>query len=425
MRRWPIVWFIAAAPFCCAQDPFDRVLQLSRIRHKMADALNRMPDYTCLVTIEREVQTPKDRGFKPVDTIRFEIAHAGDRELWAWPGATSFQDTPMTSMIPNGAFGIGDFALHARNIFVGGYSNMRFAGPVKLDGRPALRWDYDIPTFGSGWRIVFGQRAAVAGMSGSFWVDSESLDVLRLDMHAENLPSDFPMTSAVNTIHYARTKTGASFVQLPQSAVLLIRHDTGELRRNTTEFSHCRQYAGQSSISFDAKLPSSAGAMETPKIQEVELPAGLRVRIKLTSAIESSKAAVGDLVEGIVESDVSQNGNLFVPKGAAVTGRIRRVEKQNEGPYFTVGIEIDDIAYPEHHARFFGSLMALDPEPPGFEWFLGGERTEVVTQQDRVAIAGKRSVRPQDLPGVGTFFLRGSSFRIRAGTVLVWETRSL
>jgi hypothetical protein len=424
MRRLPMVWFLAAASLCCGQDPFERVLQLSRIRHKMADALNHMPDYTCLGTTERAQQRPRDRGLKLVDTIRYEIAHTGDKELWAWPGAASFEDTPITSMVQSGSFGFGDFVLHARSVFVGGYANMKFAGPEQVDGRPALRWDYDVPKFGSGWQIQAVQSYAVAAMTGSFWVDSETLDVLRLEIHAAELPSDFPIIEVINTINYARTKTGASFIQLPQSAVLVVRERNGELRQNTTEFSHCRQYSGQSTISFDTNPTDKVAVAETATIQEIALPAGLRFRIKLLSAIDSKKAAVGDLLEGIVEDDVFQKKNLIVPKGAHVTGRIRRVEKQSDGSYFTVGIELDDITYPGHHARFFGSLNGVEPEPTGLQWYLGSYRKDtrgvgVIS----TTIAG--SVHLPDLPGVGTFFILGSSFRIPHGTILIWETKSL
>src|SRR5450755_1969701 len=62
------------------------------------------------------------------------------------------------------------------------------------------------------------------------------------------------------------------------------------------------------------------------------------------------------------------------------TGRIRRMEKRVEEPQFVVGIEFDDVSYPGNHARFFASLIAVDPVPPGFRWFLGSDQTEQVVR---------------------------------------------
>jgi len=331
--RSPPILILFALSLCSAQESFDRTVQLSRVRQKMAGVLNRMPDYTCLATTQRAARGRKDRDFKAVDTLRFEIAHAGSTELWAWPGAKRFQDTPLTSMIQNGAISSGDFALNARMVFVDGTDTVRFEGPDQLNGRATLRWSYEIPLFLSKWQITFGQRSATVGAAGSFWADPETLDVLRLEIHATDLPWDFPLAEVVNTIDYAPTRIGKTLAQLPQSAALSLKHNTGELRRNSTEFSHCKQYSAEATIAFE-RTPE-AGVVESANgSQEFALPSGLRFQIKLGATIDSANSAVGDLVEGTLERDVSVRGNLLVPKGALVTGRIRRLEKHAEGPHF-------------------------------------------------------------------------------------------
>ena len=421
--------FLVTISLCCADDPFDRVLQLSRIRHKMADSINRMPDYTCLATNTRASRGRKDKHFKAVDTLRFEIAHVGATELWAWPGAKRFQDTPLTSMIQNGAISLGDFALYARTVFVEANGRLKFQGPEQLDGRATLRWNYEIPAFLSGWQIGFGHHSAVAAAAGSFWADPETLDILRLEIRTADLPFDFPLTEVVNTIDYARTRIGETLVQLPQSAVLMLRRNTGELQRNSTEFSHCKQFSGEAAISFEPKAEAGSIVESAKKTEEVSLSSGLRLRLKLGSSIDSANSVVGELVEGTLENDVSRSGFLLVPKGAHITGRIRRMEKHAEGPYYIVGIELDDVDYPGHHARFFGSLLELDPQPPGFQWFLGSERTEeggrFKNGGGMTTVTVQKGLQLGNAPGVGTFFMLGPAFRISKGTVMVWDSQSL
>src|SRR5579864_5866526 len=219
MRR-ALISILLAAATCAAQESFERVLQLAHTRQKMAQVLTHLPDYTCVVTTQRVALGYKEHSTRVVDTLRYEIAHFGGKELWAWPGASKFQDTPLTSMVQNGAIGEGDFALHARTVFMDGNANVKFGGEQDLEGRRALKWDFTVPVFASGWRIVSQGWSVVAGASGSFWADANTLDVLRLEIRTEGLPFNFPLIGAKQTIDYAQTRIGAGSALLPQTALL-------------------------------------------------------------------------------------------------------------------------------------------------------------------------------------------------------------
>jgi hypothetical protein len=422
MRR-VFVSILLAAATCLAQEPFERVLQLARTRQKMAQVLTHLPDYTCVATTQRVVQGPKDHGFRPLDTLRYEVAHFGGKELWAWPGEAKFQDTPLTSMVQSGAIGEGDFALHARTVFVDGNANVKFGGEEQLLGRRTLRWDFTVPVFASGWTVASKGRSVVAGSSGSFWADANTLDVVRLEIRTDDLPFDFPLTSAVQTIDYAQTRIGSGHVLLPQTALLSLEFPNGERRSNVTEFSHCRRYSGEAQISFGPAPAGGVALVEPVKPIEVSLPPGLTVQVKLKSPIDSRTAVVGDPVEATIAGDVNNHGEVLIPKGALLTGRIRRLERRDDGsPYFIAGIEFDDIEFPGHHARFFGALKSADPDEREIRMFLGSTDTATV-QYNSVNTSRVGSLHLPDVPGVGTFIMQGSSFRLREGALMLWETR--
>src|SRR5882672_810043 len=191
---------LLACATAAAQDDFDRVLQLARTRQKMAQSLTHLPDFTCVATTQRSVQKAGHADFKVVDTLRYEIAQVGGTELWSWPGASKFEDKPVIAMIRSGSISHGEFALHARSVFIGGYANTKFAGAEDLAGHHTLRWDYNVPMFASGWTITTNGRSAPAAQRGSFWADTETLEIVRLAVRSEGLPQDFPVSSAVNTI---------------------------------------------------------------------------------------------------------------------------------------------------------------------------------------------------------------------------------
>jgi len=413
---------LLAAITCLAQEPFERVLQLARTRQKMAQSLTHLPDFTCLATMQRVVRGHRDREFKALDTIRFEIAHQGHTELWSWPGAAKFQDTPFTSMVKNGTIGDGDFALHAKAVFVDGSANMKFIGPVDLEGRATLQWDFTIPVFASGWKITSSRRSAVVGASGSFWADAENLDVVRLDIRATGLPFRFPVSAAEQSIDYARMQIGSASVLLPKAAALFMEDIDGE-KRNITEFSHCRQFSGSAEISFVEAPPAGAVLAEPVKPTavktEVTLPARLRVRIKLMSSIDSQSAIVGDPIQATIERDIGERGKMLVPKGALIAGRLRRVEKHG-AEFFVVGIEFDDIEFPGHHARFSGSFKSMESDVPAFQWF---HKTSTTTEVEDKRITKGQVYRVEEVSGVGTFIMNGARFRLPAGTVMVWETQ--
>jgi hypothetical protein len=64
-----------------AQSELPReVLDLSRIKAKMNENLDRLPDYTCLETISRFHRATAASVFRHVDTVRVEVARIGEAD---------------------------------------------------------------------------------------------------------------------------------------------------------------------------------------------------------------------------------------------------------------------------------------------------------------------------------------------------------
>ena len=378
------------------------VIQLARVRSKVAGWLEHLPNYTCLVTVQRGSQSRAGRAFVSVDTMRYDIAHSGGRELFAWPGSHRFEERPITTAITYGVVSDGEFALHANTVFTGGYSTIRFHGLEGLNGRDALRWDFEVPLFGSGWTITSAGREAHVSSHGSFWVDGKSLDLMRLQIHADGFPPDFPDTGAVTTMDYGRVRIGATDVLLPQTAAVILEERSGARNRNVMEFSHCRQYAGEASIRFDVE-DARATSKVAPESAESELPSGVSLRLRLSESIDARTAAAGDLVNAVLVSDVIEGGQTLVPKGAAVRGRLRGIEKQAGPPVQSaVRIEFIELEFSGKRARFFGDLKRVEGSVNGF-----------------------RRITRSSIPGTTTLIFEGSSFRVPQGTVMLWTTETL
>jgi hypothetical protein len=167
MRWLSSLVFLAVA--CGAQHVAPEVIQLARIKMKMNENLQHLPNYTCLQTIERSVRSAGTGRYKPVDTLRLEVALVGGKELFAFPGEQRFQEREISELAPGGAIGNGDFALHAKAVFLSNVATFEFVGREQREGRDVLKYSYRVPQFASGYILRVSSQQAVVGFRGVVW----------------------------------------------------------------------------------------------------------------------------------------------------------------------------------------------------------------------------------------------------------------
>ena len=182
--------------------------------------------------------------------------------------------------------------------------------------------------------IKVGGQQAVVAYHGSFWADAGTLELLRLTIEAESIAPELRLSAARTTLDYAKVRIGASDFLLPQRAELVMEQLSGEVSRNLTQFSQCRQYQAESVLKFDlrAETPQPQPA---PQLTETVLPAGLLLDLRLETALDSRRAVVGDTLIARLVKDLKQAGDVIAPAGAAAHGRIRRLDRQKG--YYEIG----------------------------------------------------------------------------------------
>lgn len=374
----------------------------------MADNLSRTPDYTCLETIER---SGVFQHVHMLDRIRVEVALVSGRELFSWPGAEKFEEVGLYGLVGGGTTATGDFAMHARTVFSSRSPVFEYKGEEVRGGRPALRYSYLVPRLLSNYGIHIGDKSAIAGFRGDFWADRETLGILRLEVHADEVPPDLGISGAVSEIEYGNVRLGDSECLLPQSVVFTLKLQSGEERRNRTVFTGCRQYVGRAVLSFGETPDTNPSTAR--QITEIQVPAGLTFDARLTTPVDSENSAVGDPITAVVAADVKKDGIRIVPKGATLTGRIRRLEKRvgaltvtARGPQadlYLVGLEFSQLAFSNKRAKFFGEMVGMGSIPG------------VGSRQSTVA-------EPDKLTGVGLILVRASQLRLPSGFRMEWRT---
>ena len=347
----------------------DRI-RFARIRSHMSDNLDRLPNFTCTETIERSERAARSRRFQLLDTLRLEVAMVNGKELFAWPGSGKFDDREMSEIIGGGTSGNGNFGIHARAIFLGGSARFEYLSEVEREEGRVFRYSYSVPKMWSGYMIKSGPAKGIAGYHGYFEADTETLDVLLLDVMAdEEIPPELQILQAFTRMRYRRMKIGEGEFLLPESSEISLTGYSGTENRNRVHLSGCKQYGTESTIRFDDPPPTeatpaaaAAHRAAAPNAAIGELPVGLAFDAELLTRLQFPGAAVGDLVEARVTSDAKLKGAVMIPKGTVVRGRLLQVGR----PRFVTRVEtaailirLHEIDLPGGRAEIKGAAEAV------------------------------------------------------------------
>lgn len=120
------------------QQPSPAKALLLKIQEKVMENLARLPNYTCIETIERSNRRKHAAKFVAVDTIRLEVAYVEGKELFGWPGAAKIDEPEINKLVGRGAIGNGDFALIPKIIFDGQGVTFQYVSDAPQEGKPGL-----------------------------------------------------------------------------------------------------------------------------------------------------------------------------------------------------------------------------------------------------------------------------------------------
>jgi hypothetical protein len=434
-RAWIAFVLLGLSSYLCAQTAqTPEQVALIRAKEKVLASLDAIPNYTCLQTIER-VQLKGEPGRQPdgsplpldalleradsSDTLRVEVGFAGNKEFYSWPGEGSFEEKSLLKMVGFGFISSGTFATALRNAFLGSTELFRAAGEEDLNGRRVLRYDYLAKGAGRALLLADRNPRTEVPYEGSVWIDAVTFDILRLRIKAEAL--SVPDISEIwGQLDYAVTNIGSGAFLLPQSAHMMVRLPAGVQRHNRSVFSGCRLFGVSSELSFDdgpaAITPASA------RTEKLELPADAILRVKFGTRIDSEKSSVGDKIEGQLERAVKKGGQLVVPKGAIVTGRIRRLDRFRKPARHVLGLEITELRFENRVARIQATLRQVSPIPgqTSGETRNLNQTAGMITQFPHGQNQTQIFTDP-NLPGIGMIPIDAGKFKIRPGWKTIWK----
>jgi hypothetical protein len=391
----------AATPNANEADAATRnEILLAHISERMMANLKRAPNYTCLETVERSQRPASSHKLQLMDTIRLEVALVDGREMFGWPGAKKFENTELRDIVGGGgAIANGDFALHAHAIFGSGTPVFEYRGTGETANRPWVRFDYHVELTRSGFELRSGDLSATVPYHGSFEADPTSLDVQRIDVIADEIPASLGIRRTIDHLEYSRVRIGESDFLLPSASELTMLNLDGAEYRNLVHFSSCRQFSGESVLSFGDAPASSADA--PAHVEDIELPVDLELSIALTDDIDLTKAAVGDPVRARLQNDLKSKGRVLIPKNATVTGRLTRLERHSD--YLMLGLMFDEVESPVARAHVRMQMLG-------------------VSGADRVTSQRSNYVLSERKPDEGIIPVSIGRKRLSRGLTMLWST---
>ncbi len=382
----------------------EEVLLLSRIKRKAIDDLARIPNYVCIESIERYRRAPRETDYTLLDRVFLEVANIAGKERFAWPGKSGFQDKAPSELIGSGASATGEFANHIAGIFKNYATTIRYAGKEEIDGRPAARYDYSTPLMASGLTVGVGSVSGRAAIRGSFWADTNSFDLLRVDVEAVDIPPEVPVQTSRSRTDYWRVRMGDTDALLARKSDFLMTDLTGTEFRNLVVFSSCREFVGETTLTFGAE--PAIKVSDPPAIEAARLAEGLELTLVLDTAIDAARVAAGAPVRAHVADAAGE-----IPGGARVHGRVNRIIRYEAADQVLIGLEFAEIEYRRKRAPFIARLIAIDPEPKN-------RRSRVLAFG---YFAGATAVQ-YDPPGTASLYVAASDATLPHGFRTRWLT---
>jgi hypothetical protein len=344
---------LAMAATLHAQTPPDPAETLSEVRLKISAAMRKLPKCTCVQTIDRSYfkRTPaasscdqasadKKKGRSSLhlyltDRIRLDVAQDYGHEIHSWPGAMQFDGGDIDVPINRGPVATGLFDGHLIDIFANDGTQFEFSGDKTVGGRRLFTYGYRVAEEMSHYKIRTETGWAITAYEGTFDIDPDSLELLRITVSTPELVGKSDLCEARSSVAYTSAHISDAGFLLPRVSQFHTIQRGVEETNSTSVFTNCREY----------QEPSASAA---PRVKTGNaLPLETVLFLRLNADLDSEAAAAGDPLTATLVHDVRDPkvpDNILIRAGAVAHGRISRMEHRLEGkPSFTIGFAWNSI----------------------------------------------------------------------------------
>jgi hypothetical protein len=225
---------------------------ITRTRAWVESFAGSLPNYVCQQTTTRYQEESKQQGWQPLDVITAQVVYEDGKESYR-DITVGGRKTSKSMLELGGTTSTGEFATTLRSLFYPGtQASFKLYETTRLGHGEAAIYDFKVALKNSDWQIRVGGQSLRPGYSGSVWIDKETAEVRRLEMQADNIPSDFPLDTIEWAVDYDKVPLGTSSFFLPIHAENLgCERGTTICMKNAIDFRNYHKFTGESTITFD------------------------------------------------------------------------------------------------------------------------------------------------------------------------------
>lgn len=330
-------------------QPVDPANLLQTATDKIDRASDRLPDFTCIATVQRRLyrrqallprqatnaEVPAAPGSRDVllwsDRLRVEVAMVHGEQLFSWPGDEGFRYRDVAELA-GGAASAGEFGPFGISVLLSDADPMslRFLG---IADSSLARYAYSVPRSSSHFHVQgAGHEETLTAYEGSFLIDPHTADLKRLVVDIVHPPPQSEIVGGEITIDYGPQSLDQTTAWLPRSSTLRMLNDRGDLVMNDSDYGQCRHFHSESKVSFDEAQPEATTRVQI--VRSDSLAPGLLLHTAFQTGIDAGRTCAGDEIELRVVKPVERRGEVLLPAGARVFGRVvelRRIYQPTPG----------------------------------------------------------------------------------------------
>ena len=214
---------------------------IERARGAAFEFSENLPNFICREVMARYRQ--RGREETPLDVVSAEIIYDHGKESYR---NVKINDRPTDTSLEeiSGSWSTGEFASTLLSLFSAD-TNARFrsGGASSISGFSAQVYDFEVPKGNSRWTVHVDSQTLVPAYGGSLWVDPSTARVLRVEMQARNIPSDFPMDTIESAVDYSYVSIGGKSYVLPVHAESLgCPTGAGDCSHNLIDFRNYHEF---------------------------------------------------------------------------------------------------------------------------------------------------------------------------------------
>jgi hypothetical protein len=220
---------------------------IERARQAAFEFSEKLPNFICQEIMSRYTQ--RGREEMALDVVSADIIYDDAHETYR---NVKINDRPTDRSLQEigGSRSTGEFASTLLEIFhPDTHARFRSGGASSILGVSAQVYDFTVESENSHWHVQSDSRSLITAYAGSVWIDPKTARVLRIEMQARNLPSDFPMDTVESSVDYSYVWIGGMSFLLPVRAEGLgCERGINECRHNKIDFRNYHEFKSEIKI---------------------------------------------------------------------------------------------------------------------------------------------------------------------------------